>query len=98
MLCGNALYCVLQRCTGWCTVWHGGLLRSRVVYCVVGWFTVCMVVYCVLGRCTVCYGGVLCVMVVLLCVMVVLWWCIVCQGGVLYSRALYCVVQSCTVQ
>ena len=31
MLCGNALYCILQRCTGWCTAWYGGLLRSRVV-------------------------------------------------------------------
>ena len=61
MLCGNALYCILQRCTGWCTAWHGGLLRSRVVYSVLVWFTVCFgcvlyvrVVYCVIVWCTVC--------------------------------------------
>ena len=41
MLCGIALFCVLQQCTGWCTVWHGGLLRSRVVYSVLVWCTMC---------------------------------------------------------
>ena len=52
MLCGNALYCVLQRCTG--TAWYGGLLRSRVVYSVLVWCSVFWVVYCVFWVCTVC--------------------------------------------
>ena len=38
-----------------------GVLCGRAVYCVVGWYTVClggilcgMVVYCMLGWCTMC--------------------------------------------
>ena len=74
-----------------CTVSYSGVpvgvLCGMVVYCVVGWCTVCYgcvlcvrTVYCVLG-------GVLCVMVVC-CMLGTL-------GGVLYSRALYCVVRLC---
>ena len=40
-LCVNALYCILQWCTGWCTAWYGGLLRSRVAYSVLVWCNVC---------------------------------------------------------
>ena len=60
MCCGAVMFImVAYTVSWWCTVWYGGVMCDRVVYCMLGWCTSCVV-----GRCTVWYGGVLGVWVV----------------------------------
>ena len=53
VLCARAVCCVVMRCTVSYSGVPVGVLRSRVVYSVLVWFTVCLGVYCMLGWCTV---------------------------------------------